>query len=431
MYWNEYYECMNHEDLEKIQLERLKQTLERVYHNVKPYRELMQKANIEPKDINTLQDLSKLPFMKKTFLRENYPYGLFATPMEEVVRIHSSSGTSGKPTVVGYTRNDINNWSEMIARALTMAGVSKTDIIHNAYGYGLFTGGMGMHYGAEKVGASIVPASGGNTKRQVMIMKDYAATVLACTPSYALYLGEVVESEGQNISDFSLKYGIFGAEPWSENMRKEIETKLGITALDIYGMSELMGPGVAMECTEKNGLHVAEDHFIIETIDPKTGEILPNGELGEIVFTSLTKEAFPIIRYRTGDISRIYTQQCSCKRTNYRIGRIEGRSDDMLIIRGVNVFPSQIEHELLSIEGIEPHYQIVVNREGILDTLEVHVELSESFEFDEIKALENLSKKIRKELESSLGISVGVKLVEPKTIERSEGKAKRVIDNRK
>ena len=427
MYWNEYYECMDHSELEKIQLERLKATLERVYHNVKPYRELMQKENLRPEDINTLEDLKKLPFMKKQFLRANYPYGLFATPMEEVVRIHSSSGTSGKPTVVGYTRNDINNWSEMVARSFTMAGVKKHDIIHNSYGYGLFTGGMGIHYGAEKLGASIVPVSGGNTKRQVMLMNDYQCSVLACTPSYALYLAEEMSKEGLTAESSKLKYGIFGAEPWSENMRSEIEHKLGITALDIYGMSELMGPGVAMECTEKNGLHVAEDHFIIETIDPNTGEVLPYGEEGEIVFTSLTKEAFPIIRYRTGDISRIYTEKCACGRTHYRLARIEGRSDDMLIIRGVNVYPSQIEHELLSVEGIEPHYQLVVSKQGVLDTLEVQVEVSQRISSGDANSLSSLSNHIRKKLESSLGISVFVSLMESGTIARSEGKANRII----
>ncbi|MGB5824779.1 MAG: phenylacetate--CoA ligase [Proteocatella sp.] len=430
MYWNEYYECMDHKELEKIQLERLKNTLGRVYHNVKPYRELMQQENLMPEDIDSLRDLAKLPFMKKQFLRDNYPYGLFATPMEEIVRIHSSSGTSGKPTVVGYTRNDINNWSEMVARSFKMAGVEKTDIIHNSYGYGLFTGGMGIHYGAEKLGASIVPVSGGNTGRQVMLMKDYQCSVLTCTPSYALYLAEVMKKEGFTLKDSKLKYGIFGAEPWSENMRTEIEEKLGITALDIYGMSELMGPGVAMECSEKNGLHVAEDHFIIETINPNTGEVIPNGREGEIVFTSLTKEAFPIIRYRTGDISRVYTEKCACGRTHYRIARIEGRSDDMLIIRGVNVFPSQIEHELLSFDGLEAHYQLVVSREGVMDTLEVQVELSQERALDDRAKLSLMSNQVRKKLESSLGISVFVTLLEPETLERSQGKAKRTIDNR-
>ena len=429
MYWNEYYECMDREELEELQLERLKQTVERVYYHVAPYRELMEEAGVKPSDIQSLADLSKLPFMKKQFLRDNYPFGLFAVPMSEVNRIHSSSGTSGKPTVVGYTKKDLDNWAELVARDLTMVGVRPNDIVHVSYGYGLFTGGMGLHDGATKLGATVVPASGGNTKRQVMILADYGATVLACTPSYAMYLAESLEKEGLR-DKIKLKFGVFGAEPWSENMRQELEKKLGIKAYDIYGMSEQMGPGVAMECTEQNGLHVHEDHFIVETIDPETGEVLPPGEKGELVFTSLTKEAFPIVRYRTRDIARLIMEPCPCGRTSRRIGRIEGRSDDMLIIRGVNVFPSQIEHVLLSVAGIEPQYQLVVDRIGAMDTLEVQVEASKDFPFDEGKKLENLSRQIRKELESSLGISVTVKLVEPESIVRSEGKAKRIIDKR-
>ncbi len=429
MYWNEYYECMEREELEALQLERLKQTVERVYYHVAPYRALMDEAGVKPSDIQSLADLSKLPFMKKQFLRDNYPFGLFAVPMSEVNRIHSSSGTSGKPTVVGYTKKDLDNWAELVARDLTMVGVRPNDIVHVSYGYGLFTGGMGLHDGASKLGATVVPASGGNTKRQVMILADYGATVLACTPSYAMYLAESLEKEGLR-DRIKLKFGVFGAEPWSENMRQELQKKLGIKAYDIYGMSEQMGPGVAMECTEQNGLHVHEDHFIVETIDPETGEVLPPGERGELVFTSLTKEAFPIVRYRTRDIARLLMEPCPCGRTSRRIGRIEGRSDDMLIIRGVNVFPSQIEHVLLSVAGIEPQYQLVVDRIGALDTLEVQVEVSKDFPFDEVKKLENLSRQIRKELESSLGISVTVKLVEPESIVRSEGKAKRIIDKR-
>ena len=429
MYWTEYYECMDREELEALQLERLKQTVERVYYHVAPYRALMDEAGVKPSDIQSLADLSKLPFMKKQFLRDNYPFGLFAVPMSEVNRIHSSSGTSGKPTVVGYTKKDLDNWAELVARDLTMVGVRPNDIVHVSYGYGLFTGGMGLHDGASKLGATVVPASGGNTKRQVMILADYGATVLACTPSYAMYLAESLEKEGLR-DQIKLKFGVFGAEPWSENMRQELQKKLGIKAYDIYGMSEQMGPGVAMECTEQNGLHVHEDHFIVETIDPETGEVLPPGERGELVFTSLTKEAFPIVRYLTRDIARLIMEPCPCGRTSRRIGRIEGRSDDMLIIRGVNVFPSQIEHVLLSVAGIEPQYQLVVDRIGALDTLEVQVEVSKDFPFDEVKQLENLSRQIRKELESSLGISVTVKLVEPESIVRSEGKAKRIIDKR-
>ncbi|WP_028306593.1 phenylacetate--CoA ligase family protein [Desulfitibacter alkalitolerans] len=431
MYWNEKYECLSRDELKQLQLERLKQTLERAYHNVNHYRNTMQAAEVEPRDLNTLEDLQKFPFTKKQDLRDNYPYGMFAVNLSEVVRIHSSSGTTGKPTVVGYTRNDINNWSELMARSLMNAGVQKEDVIQNAYGYGLFTGGLGVHYGAEKIGASIIPISGGNTKRQVMIMKDYGSTIITCTPSYALFIAEVIEEMGLGPEDFKLKAGIFGAEPWSENMRNEIEQRLGILAIDIYGLSEIIGPGVAVECKYKNGLHVMEDHFIVEIIDPETGEVLLPGERGELVFTSLTKEALPIIRYRTGDISRLIVEECECGRTSVKIGRIEGRTDDMLIIRGVNVFPSQIEHVLLEIGETEPHYLLVVDRVGNLDVLEVQVEVSEKMFSDEVRQLEVLSKRIRNEIESVLGVSVTVKLVEPKKIARSEGKAKRVIDKRK
>jgi len=431
MYWNEKYECLTRNELQHLQLERLKQTLERAYHNVNHYRKTMQTAGVEPKDLKTLEDLQKFPFTRKTDLRDNYPYGMFAVNLSEVVRIHSSSGTTGKPTVVGYTRNDINNWSELMARSLMSAGAQKEDVIQNAYGYGLFTGGLGVHYGAEKIGASIIPISGGNTKRQVMIMKDYGSTIITCTPSYALFIAEVIEEMGLGPEDFKLKAGIFGAEPWSENMRKEIEQRLGILAIDIYGLSEIIGPGVAVECKHKNGLHVMEDHFIVEIINPETGEVLPPGERGELVFTSLTKEALPIIRYRTGDISRLIIEECECGRTSVKIGRIEGRTDDMLIIRGVNVFPSQIEHVLLEIGETEPHYILVVDRIGSLDILEVQVEVSEKMFSDEVRQLEVISKKIRNEIESVLGVSVTVKLVEPKKIARSEGKAQRVIDKRK
>lgn len=431
MYWNEKYECLTRSELQQLQLERLKQTLERAYHNVNHYRKTMQLAGVEPSDLKTMEDLQKFPFTKKQDLRDNYPYGMFAVNLSEVVRIHSSSGTTGKPTVVGYTRNDINNWSELMARSLMSAGVQKEDVIQNAYGYGLFTGGLGVHYGAEKIGASIIPISGGNTKRQVMIMKDYGSTIITCTPSYALFIAEVIEEMGLGPEDFKLKAGIFGAEPWSENMRNEIEHRLGILAIDIYGLSEIIGPGVAVECKNKNGLHIMEDHFIVEIINPETGEVLPPGEKGELVFTSLTKEALPIIRYRTGDISRLIIDECECGRTSVKIGRIEGRTDDMLIIRGVNVFPSQIEHVLLEIGETEPHYLLVVDRIGNLDVLEVQVEVSEKMFSDEVRQLEVISKKIRSEIESVLGVSVTVKLVEPKKIARSEGKAKRVIDKRK
>lgn len=430
-YWNEPKECMTKEDKDLLQLERLQETLSRAYHNVPHYRRLFQKHGIDPEDVQSLSDLAKLPFTYKTDLRDNYPYDMFAVSLSEVVRIHSSSGTTGKPTVVGYTRRDLNTWSELMARALTSGGATRHDVIQNAYGYGLFTGGLGFHYGGEKIGASIIPISGGNTDRQVMIMKDYGSTILACTPSYALFLAETLEDLGIKPEELKLKFGIFGAEPWSENMRREIETRLKIKALDIYGLSEIIGPGVAVECLEQKGLHVMEDHFIVEVIDPATGEVLPEGESGELVFTSLTKEALPIIRYRTGDISRIIPEPCACGRTLRRIGRIQGRTDDMLIIRGVNVFPSQIEHVLLQMGDVQPHYQLIVDRIGQLDQLEVHVEVSETFLFDEVRALEETASHIRSRIESLLGISVKVRLVEPKTLPRSEGKAKRVIDNRK
>lgn len=431
MYWNQKYECMPREELLALQLERLKNTVEKCFYNVPHYRKAFQEIGFEPGDLNSLQDLAKLPFTYKTDLRDNYPYGMFAVPLSEVVRIHSSSGTTGKPTVVGYTRSDINTWAELMTRALVTAGVTKNDVIQNAYGYGLFTGGLGVHYGAERLGASVIPISGGNTKRQVMIMKDYGTTVLTCTPSYALNISEVIEEMGLTQDDFQLKVGIFGAEPWSDNMRKEIEQKLGIIALDIYGLSEIIGPGVAIECPSKTGLHIFEDHFIPEIIDPDTGEVLPYGSTGELVFTSLTKEALPMIRYRTRDIASLTLEECSCGRTHLKMKRVSGRTDDMLIIRGVNVFPSQIESVLLEIGQTEPHYQIVVDRIGTLDTVEVLVEVSASFFSDQIRQLEVLEAKIREAIESTLGISVKVRLVEPKTIERSEGKAKRVIDKRK
>jgi phenylacetate-CoA ligase len=394
------------------------------------YRRLFHQLGIDTDDIQSLEDLAKLPFTYKTDLRDNYPYDMFAVNMSEIVRIHSSSGTTGKPTVVGYTRRDLNSWSELMARALTSGGATRHDVIQNAYGYGLFTGGLGFHYGGEKIGASIIPISGGNTDRQVMIMKDYGSTVLTCTPSYALFLAETLEDLGIKPEELKLRVGIFGAEPWSENMRREIEARLKIKAIDIYGLSEIIGPGVAVECLEQHGLHVMEDHFIVEVIDPLTGEVLPEGERGELVFTSLTKEALPIIRYRTGDISTIISEPCACGRTFRRIGRIQGRTDDMLIIRGVNVFPSQIEHVLLQMGDVEPHYQIIIDRVGQLDQLEIQVEVSEAFLFDEVRELEDLAHQIRSRIESLLGISVKVRLVEPKTLPRSEGKAKRVIDNR-
>lgn len=431
MYWNPAAECMPRPQLAELQLERLKSVVERVYYNVPFYRHAFQDKGLEPGDIKSLDDLRYLPFTTKQDLRDNYPYGMFAVPLSEIVRVHASSGTTGKPTVVGYTRKDLNTWSELMARTLTCGGTTKDSVIQIAYGYGLFTGGLGAHYGAERIGASVIPISGGNTKRQIMLMKDFGTTVLACTPSYAIYLAEVMKEMDIEPGELKLKYGIFGAEPWSENMRKEIEDQLGISAIDIYGLSEIIGPGVASECQCKNGLHIFEDHFIPEIIDPVTQETLPYGQPGELVFTTITKEGIPVIRYRTRDISFLYPEVCACGRTLIRMGRITGRTDDMLIIRGVNVFPSQVESVLLEIGETEPHYQLIVDRIGNLDELKILVEVSENMFSDKIGGLEHLEKTIHDRIEAVLNISAKVKLVEPKTIPRSEGKAVRVIDNRK
>lgn len=432
MIWNEEFETLPREDLEALQLERLKKLVARMYENVSPYRAKMDAAGVAPEDVQVLADLQKLPFTTKDDLRDNYPFGLFAVPMNEIIRVHASSGTTGKPTVVGYTRKDIDTWSELVARCLGASGADPSDVVHVSYGYGLFTGGLGAHYGGEKFGATVIPMSGGNTNKQIMIMQDFGSTVLLCTPSYALNIAEVIEEKEIDPKTLKLKAGIFGAEPWSENMREEIESRLGLDALDIYGMSELIGPGVANECVEeKHGLHVFEDHFIAEIIDPGTGEVLPLGEKGELVVTTLTKEAFPIIRYRTKDITRLISEPCSCGRTFYRIERLSGRTDDMLIIRGVNVFPSQVEHVLMGIDEVEPHYMLIVDRVGALDILEVQVEVNEKIFSDEIKKMEELSRRIQQDIKEFLGVSCKVKLVEPKTIQRSEGKAQRVIDNRK
>ncbi len=432
MIWDEEFETLPREALEALQLKRLMVTAERVYATVPFYKKKFEEAGIKPGDIRSLKDLQRLPFTMKTDLRDNYPFGLFAVPMEQVVRIHVSSGTTGKPTVVGYTRRDINTWAELMARSLAAAGAHKNDIIHNAYGYGLFTGGLGVHYGAEKLGASVIPISGGNSKRQIVIMQDFGSTVLTCTPSYALSLAETAQEVGVDIRQMKLRVGIFGAEPWSEKMRDEIEKKLGIQAIDIYGLSEVIGPGVSIECLDaKRGLHIFEDHFIPEIIDPRTGKVLPYGEKGELVFTTITKEAFPLIRYRTRDISVLYPQPCKCGRTHVRMERVSGRSDDMLIIRGVNVFPSQIESVLMNIKGVEPHYQLIVDRQGTLDTLEVQVEVHEKVFSDEIKNLQSLGRKIEKDIKDLLGVNAAVKLVAPKSLQRSEGKAQRVIDRRK
>ncbi|ADL42349.1 Phenylacetate--CoA ligase [Caldicellulosiruptor obsidiansis OB47] len=430
-YWDEHMECMDRNNLQEIQFKRLVETIKRVYTNVPYYRKKMQERGIIPEGIKSLDDLRKLPFTTKQDLRDNYPYGLFAVPLSEIVRIHASSGTTGKPTVVGYTKHDIGIWSEVMARTLVAAGADKHSFVQIAYGYGLFTGGLGVHYGAERIGASVIPISSGNTRRQIQIMVDFGTTVLACTPSYALYLAETMEEMGIDKSQLKLKSGVFGAEPWSENMRKEIETKLNIKAYDIYGLSEIIGPGVSFECEYQCGMHINEDHFLPEIINPETGEVLGEGEYGELVFTTITKEGLPLIRYRTRDITALHYDRCRCGRTLVRMEKVIGRTDDMIIIRGVNVFPSQIESVLLEMGEVEPHYQLIVDRVNNLDVLEVLVEVSERMFSDEVKKLEQLEKKITKAIEETLGISVKVRLVEPKTIERSEGKAKRVIDKRK
>ena len=432
MIWNDEFETLPREAMEALQLKRLRDVVDRVSATVPFYRRKLAEAGYKPGDLRKREDLSRLPFTTKDDLRDNYPFGLFAVPMERVVRIHASSGTTGKPTVVGYTRRDIDTWSELMARTLSCGGTTSGDVVHNAYGYGLFTGGLGAHYGAEKIGAAVIPMSGGNTKRQILIMKDFGSTILLSTPSYALNLAEVMVEEGVDPKELKLKCGLFGAEPWSESMRKEIERKLNIHALDIYGLSEVIGPGVASECIEeKHGLHVFEDHFLPEIINPETGAVLPYGEIGELVFTTVTKEAFPVLRYRTRDISRLVPTPCACGRTLLRMERISGRTDDMLIIRGVNVFPSQIESVLMAVEGVEPHYQLIVSREESLDVLEVQVEVNESIFTDEIKGLESLAKRVERDIKDLLGVSCKVKLVEPKSIQRSEGKAKRVIDQRR
>jgi len=430
LYWNKQQECMDRRALESLQLQRLQSQVRRLYERVPFYRGKLDQAGIQPETIQSLKDLRRLPYIFKTDLRDHYPFGLFAAPMEDIIRIHASTGTTGKPTVVGYTRNDIEIWAEVMARTLRSAGVTRGDIIQNAFGYGLFTGGLGAHYGAEKVGAAVVPVSVGNTKRQIMLMKDFGTTALCSTPSYALFLNEVSEEIGTPIRDMPLRVGIFGAEPWTESMRQQIEKELGITAIDIYGLSEIIGPGVSAECEAKAGLHLMEDHFLPEVIDPETGETLELGRTGELVITTLTKEGIPLIRYRTRDITSLNDERCACGRTTVRMNKVSGRSDDMLIIRGVNVFPSQIESVLLEVPEVAPHYLICVDRVHNLDSLEIQVEVSGKMFSDEIKCLERIERRIKAEVESTLGIVVEVKLVEPNTIARSEGKAKRVIDRR-
>jgi phenylacetate-CoA ligase len=431
MIWNKEREMLTDTKKKVIQGELLKGLVQRAYDRIPFYKSALEKAGISPTDVNSIADIEKLPFTTKNDLRDNYPFGMFAVPMGNVVEIHTSSGTTGKPVIGGYTRSDIDLWSEVMARCLTASGTSENDIIQNAYGYGLFTGGLGVHYGARRIGANVIPISGGNTKRQIMIMQDFGSTIITCTPSYSLYLAEVAEEQGIEFKTLKLKAGNFGAEPWSDNMRKEIESRLHLLALDIYGLTEIIGPGVGNECRYKTGIHICDDHFYPEVINPNTGEVLPYGEVGELVITTLTREATPLIRYRTRDITSLIPGECKCGRTSMRMKRIMGRTDDMLIIRGVNVFPSQIEEVLVRIEGLEPHYQIIVERVGNLDELSIHVEMNERLISDEIKELETLEQQIRGEIESMLGIKVGVQLVEPKTIMRSEGKAQRVIDRRK
>jgi phenylacetate-CoA ligase len=428
--WNKRYETMPEKRKAELQLEKLKRMVRRIYDKVPFYKKAMDEAGVKPRDIHKLSDINKLPFTTKDDLAANYPFGMFASPMKDIVRIHSSSGTTGKPKVGAYTKEDIRLWAELMARTFTCAGVTRKDVIQNAYGYGLFTGGLGAHYGAERIGATVIPISGGNTKRQILVMQDFGSTVLCSTPSYALHLFEAAEEAGVDIRQLDLRVGVFGAEMWSEKMREQIESKTGITAIDIYGLTELIGPGVASECLEKNHLHVFDDHFIPEVIDPETLEPLPPGEKGELVFTNVSRKAFPILRYRTRDITALHPEPCPCGRTHVRMERVTGRSDDMLIVRGVNVYPSQIESVIMGIQGVEPHYQIVVDRQKSMDTLEIWLEVSEQLFSDEIRELEKLEARIRQELESVLLIGTKIKLVEPKTIQRSEGKAVRIVDKR-
>lgn len=424
------FEAMDRGRLEALQLERLQALLVRAYENVEAYRRKFDDAGFDPRTVTSLGDLSRVPFTVKDDLRSAYPYGMFAVPLKDIVRVHSSSGTTGQVTVVGYTQGDIDRWADLMARTFASAGATEDDVVQVTYGYGLFTGGLGAHYGSERLGALTVPVSGGNTKRQVQILKDFGVTVLACTPSYALLIAETAREMGIDPAGLPVRIGVFGAEPWSEQMRRQIEQELGITAIDIYGLSEVMGPGVASECVHQTGLHVFEDHFLVEIVNPRTLEPVSDGEVGEVVFTTLTKEGIPVIRYRTRDISRIVPEACPCGRTFKRIERVTGRSDDMLIIRGVNVYPSQIEQVLLGIPNVAPHYQVMLTKQGSMDHVEVHVEVSPDFEFDEVRELEALQRRVRSEIESVLAVSIAVRLVEPKSIARSEGKAKRVVDLR-
>ncbi len=432
MIWNPKIECEGRGEIKALQLERLKETVERIYSNVPYYKKKLDEAGVTPDSIKSLDDLKRIPFTTKDDLRENYPFGLFASPMKDIVRIHASSGTTGKPTVVGYTKNDLDTWSEAIARLACAAGATEDDIAQISFGYGLFTGGFGLHYGLEKVGLAIIPASTGNTEKQIMLMKDFGTTLLVSTPSYALYMSEVAEKMGIDIKkDLKLKIGMFGSEGSTEEMRQEIEKRWGMTATENYGLSEIMGPGVAGECTEKCGMHVSDDLFIVEIINPETGEVLPEGEVGELVITNIKKEGIPLLRYRTKDITYLDNTPCKCGRTTPRIAKIQGRSDDMLKIKGVNVFPSQIESALLGTKGIAPYYQIIVKKVGFVDDMEVLVELNDDSLLEKFSELEKLERTVKHKIKTVLGLDIKIKLVEPQTIERTAGKAKRVIDLRK
>ena len=424
------FECMSRPEMEALQSERLRKTVERVYQNCGPYRAKMDACKLRPSDIRSVKDLAKLPFTVKHDLREAYPFGFYSAAQSEIVEVHASSGTTGKLTVVGYTQNDIGVWAEIAARSLAMAGVTEDSLVHVAYGYGLFTGGLGAHYGAQKIGASTVPASAGNTIRQLTLLRDFGATHLCCTPSYAIFLGTEIEKAGMNIEDFSLIGGAFGAEPWTYQMRGELERLLHIDALDIYGLSEICGPGVSMECMQKHGNHVQEDHFIPEIIDPETLEPLPFGSEGELVFTTITKTGQPLIRYRTRDLCTLYDEKCACGRTTVKMSKVKGRSDDMLIIRGVNVFPSQIEAAIMNVAGVSPHYMIYVDRVNNLDVMEIDIELDGNLAPDRVSEIESIQKKVETEVNSYIGVSARIKLCESGSIRRSEGKAVRVIDRR-
>ena len=430
MIWNETVECMDRQRLRDLQSVRLKRVVERVYHNCEPYRKRMQEAGVSPSDINGIEDIAKLPFTSKQDLRDYYPYGLLSSPLSEIVRIHASSGTTGKPIVVGLTRNDLSVWSEVGARCLTAFGLGKNDTVQVAYGYGLFTGGLGAHAAVENIGGTVIPISSGNTQKQILMMRDLGAKALACTPSYAMYLAEAMEASGYPREDFQLRVGVFGAEPWTEEMRRTIEAKLNIKAYDIYGLTEIMGPGVGYECECQHGTHLNEDHFFPEIVDPDTGEPLPEGSHGELVFTTLTKEGMPLIRFRTHDLTALHYEKCKCGRTLVRMDKIMGRCDDMLIIRGVNVFPSQIESVLCEAEEFEPHFFITVDRVNNTDTFEVKVEVKPEYYKDDMKGMLELKKSITHKIQNVIGIMPDVKLVEPRSIERSEGKVKRVLDKR-